>query len=71
MRPRLLSSVGPPVPLPRNFDSYHHSLVQVVSHAMKRTKRSMQSPPILRTRNKRCFVRLRCGMSGWSSAMAT
>jgi hypothetical protein len=43
----------------------------VVSHATKRTSRSMQSPPILRTRNKRFFIRLLRGGRGWSSAMAT
>jgi hypothetical protein len=37
---------------------------------MKRMKRSMQSPPILRTRNKRFFIGLRLGVSGWSSGMA-
>ena len=51
--------------------SYHQPLVQVVSHATKRTSRSMQSPPILRTRNKRFFIRLLRGGRGWSSAMAT
>jgi hypothetical protein len=44
------------VPLPTRFRFYHQPLVQVVIHATKRTKHSMQSPPILRTRNKRCFV---------------
>jgi hypothetical protein len=39
------------------FRFYHQPLVQLVSHAAKRTKHSMQSPPILRTRNKRFFIR--------------
>jgi hypothetical protein len=47
----------PSVLLLRRFRFYDQPLVQVVSHATKRRKRSMQSPPILRTRKKRRFIR--------------
>jgi hypothetical protein len=41
----------------QKFISYHKPLVKVVSYAVKRTKRSMQSPANLRTRSKRFFVK--------------
>jgi hypothetical protein len=67
---RSICSAGPGAVSQRNSDSYHQPRVKVATHAMKRTKRSMQSPLVLRTHNKRFFIGLRRGTSGCSSSMA-